>query len=306
MEKRILITGAAGNIGRKLVRKIKEAGHYCFATDIGKFQEELEGIEYGKMDITNLEDLKQIKEKEITHIIHLATILPRNGIPRSVEYKVDVGGTKNILEACVEYGVEKLILTTSGASYGYHSDGKFPLKEDDPIRGNHVFGYSYHKRLIENYVEYYRNEKGLKILLFRPCTVLGEGMASPIADLLKKKIMFDIQGSLFPFSFVWDEDVVGFMFEGVESDITGNYNLAGDGFLTAKEVAKKFNKVYLALPAPIVQTGLAVLKKFNLSQYGPEQIDFLRYRPALDNEKSKRDFTYQYRRTSEEAIDNFL
>jgi UDP-glucose 4-epimerase len=92
----------------------------------------------------------------------------------------------------------------------------------------------------------------------------------------------------------------------IESDITGNYNLAGDGFLTAKEVAKKFNKVYLALPAPIVQTGLAVLKKFNLSQYGPEQIDFLRYRPALDNEKSKRDFTYQYRRTSEEAIDNFL
>jgi hypothetical protein len=47
----------------------------------------------------------------------------------------------------------------------------------------------------------------------------------------------------------------------IESDITGNYNLAGDGFLTAKEVAKKFNKVYLALPAPIVQTGLAVSKE---------------------------------------------
>jgi superfamily I DNA/RNA helicase len=48
---------------------------------------------------------------------------------------------------------------------------------------------------------------------------------------------------------------------------------------------------------------LAVLKKLHLTQYGPEQVDFLRYRPVLDNRRLKQEFGYVPRKTSSEVFD---
>ena len=50
--------------------------------------------------------------------------------------------TENMLSACVEAGVRKFIVTSSGAAYGYHADGDRMLFEDAPIRGNEAFAES--------------------------------------------------------------------------------------------------------------------------------------------------------------------
>jgi UDP-glucose 4-epimerase len=46
-----------------------------------------------------------------------------------------------------------------------------------------------------------------------------------------------------------------------------------------------------------------VLKKLNLTQYGPEQLDFLRYRPVLLNTRLKEEFGYTPRLTSAQVFD---
>ena len=48
---------------------------------------------------------------------------------------------------------------------------------------------------------------------------------------------------------------------------------------------------------------LALLKPLGLSQYGPEQVRFLRYRPVLDNRRLKEVFGYTPRLTSSETFD---
>jgi UDP-glucose 4-epimerase len=52
----------------------------------------------------------------------------------------------------------------------------------------------------------------------------------------------------------------------------------------------------------LIQSALALLRPLGLSQYGPEQVDFLRYRPVLANDRLKREFGYQPRRTSDEVF----
>ena len=54
-----------------------------------------------------------------------------------------------MLEAAVATGVEKFVYTSSGAAYGYHPDNPPLLFEDDALRGNEAFGYSWHKRLVD-------------------------------------------------------------------------------------------------------------------------------------------------------------
>src|SRR5690606_33786171 len=83
-------------------------------------------------------------------VVHLASIVtPPKGSTRALEYEVDVTGTRNVLDACLAHGVRRLVVTSSGAAYGYHADNPVPLTEDCPIRGNEEFAYSHHKRLVE-------------------------------------------------------------------------------------------------------------------------------------------------------------
>jgi UDP-glucose 4-epimerase len=57
------------------------------------------------------------------------------------------------------------------------------------------------------------------------------------------------------------------------------------------------------LPAWLIKAALAVLKQLHLTQYGSEQVDFLRYRPVLDNRRLKEEFGYLPRKTSSEVFD---
>ncbi len=61
----------------------------------------------------------------------------------------------------------------------------------------------------------------------------------------------------------------------------------------------------IRFPAPFLKTALFVLKRLKLTQYGEEQLDFLRYRPVLDNKKLKSEFHYTPKYTSREAIEMY-
>jgi UDP-glucose 4-epimerase len=52
-----------------------------------------------------------------------------------------------------------------------------------------------------------------------------------------------------------------------------------------------------------LHAALAVLHRFHLTQYGPEQVDFLRYRPVLDNQRLKSELGYVPQKTSAETFD---
>ncbi|CAG0945918.1 partial putative protein, partial [Gammaproteobacteria bacterium] len=101
-------------------------------------------------------------------------------------------------------------------------------------------------------------------------------------------------------------DVVGCLLRAIESDKTGIFNVAGDGVLTIHEIAARLGKRCLVLPPGLLRLALRLLKALGLTQYGPEQLDFLRYRPVLDNTRLKRDFGYVPQLTSAQAFDLYL
>jgi UDP-glucose 4-epimerase len=93
--------------------------------------------------------------------------------------------------------------------------------------------------------------------------------------------------------------------QGVRTEKDGIYNLAGDGVITLREIAKVLKKPYVGIPSSVMESALGILQKLNLSQYGPEQVRFLKYRPVLANDKLKNDFGYTPQKTSKEAFDYY-
>lgn len=303
----VLVTGAAGYIGgltiAALARRRDELSALV-ALDVKDAGTKLDGVDYVTLSVTD-DKLGEVIEKHgIDTIVHLASVVrpPKHG-GDDLAYQVDVLGTKNVLEACVAKGVRRLVVTSSGAAYGYHPDSPPWLTEDDPVRGNRSFAYSWNKQLIEEMLADYREKHPeLAQLVFRPGTVLGETVSSPVTDLFEKAVVLGVRGSDSPFVFIWDEDVVECLLIGVFGEKTGTYNLAGDGALSPREIARELGKPYLPLPASAIVLALSALQRLGKSARGPEQIDFLRYRPVLSNRKLKADFGYTPRYSSREAF----
>jgi UDP-glucose 4-epimerase len=219
---------------------------------------------------------------------------------------VDVLGTRNVLEACVAAGVRRIIVTSSGAAYGYHADNPAWLTEDDPVRGNEEFAYSHHKRLVEEMLaDYRRTRPALEQVVFRVGTILGETTRNQITALFERPRLIAIRGSASPFVFIWDRDVAGAIEHAIFDGPPGVYNVAGDGALSIQEIATRLGKRCLSLPPGLLHAVLAVLHPLRLSRYGPEQVNFLRYRPVLDNRRLKEVFGYVPKLTSAEVFELF-
>ncbi|NIK12445.1 SDR family oxidoreductase [Alkalibacillus almallahensis] len=308
----ILITGAMGYLGSQIVTRLMTERDDChvIATDI-KLEPDFElndSVTYEQVDVRSSEMQQLFDRYHVDTVIHLATIVtPGKKSDRSFEYSVDVEGTRNVIEACVETNVRRLIVSSSGAAYGYHADNANWITEDEPIRGNKAFAYAYHKRLVEDMLADYRESNPeLEQIIFRIGTILGENVDNQITDLFKKPYVLGVKGSKSPFVFIWDQDVVSCFIRAIDSDQIGIYNIAGDGALTIDEIADQLGKNVIRLPASLLKFGLTGLKKLRLTQYGPEQLDFLRYRPVLDNTKLKQDFGFVPSYTSAQVFQEFV
>jgi len=301
VSKRILITGAAGYIGHQLGNRL---AHDCevFGTDI----RQRNGLNFPMqvLDIRSRNLAELMTRRRITHVVHLASILQASK-DRQRDFDIDVGGTRNVVQACIEANVEHLTVTSSGAAYGYHADNPDWIDEDDPLRGNETFAYADHKRRIEEILARYRKlHPELKQLVLRPGTVLGKETQNQITALFTARRILVLKGHDSPFVFIWDEDVLEILDKGIRQDITGVYNLAGDGALDMREIARRLGKPTLTLPPGLVKFRLRIAKWLG-KPTGPEQIDFLRYRPVLSNRRLKETFGYTPQKTSAETFDFF-
>lgn len=303
----VLITGASGYVGQKLVAALaaeRGALRTIVAADVRPPRALLPGVEYVTLDVRSARLADVLATHEVDTVVHLATIVtPPKGMSREVEYEVDVLGSDNVLRACVSEGVRRVIVTSSGAAYGYHADSPAVLDESAPLRGNEEFAYAHHKRLVEEELALYRAQHpALEQLVFRPGTILGVGASNQITAIFERPVITGLRESETPFVFVLDEDVVACLVKGVHGSATGIFNLAGDGVVTLREIAARLGKPFVPLPSGALRLAIGQLRRRGLTDYGPEQVAFLAHRPVLANERLKTVFGFTPK-TSREAFE---
>ena len=307
---KILITGAAGSLGRRLVEKLlKDPTMSVYASDIKADPfTKADNLQYEQFDLRVPAFIDWVNEIAPDAIVHLASVLQISArMTREMAYEIDVVATKNLLKASVNLGVKKFIITTSGAAYGYYPENKDIITEARQPRGNQDYFYSSHKAEIEKVMADYRKQHPeLEQIVFRPGAILGPNFEGPVVDLFRQKMITGLMGYPGPFNFIWSEDVVDYIIEGLRSDITGQFNIAGDGIMTMKQIAQRLQKFYLPLPELLIKAVLSIAKPLGLTQYGPEQTKFIKYRPVLDNSKLKNTFNHQPMYSSSQALDAFL
>ena len=174
----ILVTGATGFIGshlterlakgkekiRVLVRDKNEIG-YIEEFDV-KIKEDIEIVEG---DLSDKESLLKAT-KDIEKVFHLAAISRPMNIETHVYYDINVTGTRNLLEACEENKVKKIVHVSSMSVFGFSRDGK-PLNENSPRLPVSEYGKS--KKEGEELVIDFCKKNKIELVVVRPPMVYG-------------------------------------------------------------------------------------------------------------------------------------
>lgn len=308
--RRVLVTGGSGFLGRSVVDGLagRDEVELVVSTDLlGRGHTAAKVVD----DIVDITDAAAITEQfgrhRIDTVIHLAAaVTPGPGTSRAESYAVDVTGTRNVLDACRATGARRIVVSSSGAAYGYHADNPEWIDEQTPLRGNPEFAYADHKRLVEEMLAAERDDNpGLEQVILRIGTILGLSVDNQITALFQRKRLLAIRGSASPFVFIWDEDVVAIMIRAAIGASTGAFNVAGDGAMNIQQIAAALGRKTLTIPEPLLRRALWIGHRLRLTPYGPEQTVFLQYRPVLLNTKLKTEFGYTPRWTSREALESW-
>lgn len=173
---RILITGAAGRIGRRLIQELLSHGHDLHGCD----QVEAPGLEipYTVADIRSLEAMEAVSAG-CEAVVHLAAI-PGPGPANSRDHWPDIVqrnilGTYHVLEAAARQGVRRVVFASSLCAEGWlpgahvHRPRYFPLDEEHPLQTEEPYGMS--KQIGEIYGWGFHQRAGLEFLSIRPMNV---------------------------------------------------------------------------------------------------------------------------------------
>jgi sterol-4alpha-carboxylate 3-dehydrogenase (decarboxylating) len=135
----VAVTGGCGFVGYHIVRLLLE--RYPASTTVSVLDLRITAnrvedprVSYHVADITDLPGLQALFAKlKPAVVIHTAAIIPDPRIPEKVIYKVNVDGTKNVVEAAREAGVRALVFTSSSSvvvgesGCAYNADESLPL-----------------------------------------------------------------------------------------------------------------------------------------------------------------------------------
>ena len=246
-----VVTGASGHIGNVLVRdlisKNYEVKAFVLKNENVDYLKEL-NVEICYGDVRNLESLKEaFRGADI--VFHLAGIIDIGTVNKKFIYSVNVGGTKNVLQACREEKVKKLVYTSS-----VHAIPEKPKDEiitetkdfsEDKVKGIYAKTKAEAtKYLLENVSKDLDNNP--EIIIVHPSGVIGpyeyipSNLGQLVIDCANKKIGAYLDGG---YNFVDVRDVANGVVLAAEKGKNGEcYILAGHK-VSVKELMKKIEAV---------------------------------------------------------------
>ncbi len=169
----ILITGAAGFLGKYVTKFFQNEGLKIIPTDI-KISEGIRNL-----CVTNFSQIDSfIKKNRPEVVIHLAALTGATGKGGGFEslkspfeyFQVNVLGVLNIFEACRKNNIKKIIYMSSFSSYGITFDA---ITEETPLNPNNPYGFS--KVCGELIARNYATNYDIKTIIFRAPLLCGEG-----------------------------------------------------------------------------------------------------------------------------------
>jgi len=302
--RRIVVTGASGNVGAGVLRALAE--HEPGAEVIGVCRrppthgELYRGMRWHSVDLSSPSAAEQLEPamRDADVVIHLAlAILPAHDA--DYLYRANVSGTQAVLDAMVTGGVRHLVYASS---LGIYAPGiGAPVEETWPTTGQPSSTYSRHKVLVETMLDAFElSHPDVVVARFRPTVVVQREAASEIRSLyvgpLVPRAAFTLlHRRLLPvlplphglaLQFVHADDVGDAAVRLMQRGARGSYNVAADP-LEHADIAALVGARPVDVKPALMRRVVSTLHRLRAVAVTPGWYDVATRSPIMDTSKAR-------------------
>jgi UDP-glucose 4-epimerase len=296
---RIAITGATGNIGTALVRRLTaDGGHDIVGIARRLPAEDGDGaVEWHRVDLTREEDLPALRAavRGADAVVHLAWgFQPSHRLDHLEE--LGVGGTRRVLEAVADTDVGHVVHMSSVGAYSPKRDER-PVDESYPTDGVRSSPYSRHKVAAERLLDGFDAERDVVVSRMRPGIVgqrragsalLRYGVPLLVPSRALRAVPVLPLDRAMVIAMVHADDVADAVLRCLESRTPGAFNLSA-GVVTVDDIAAALGARHVQVPAVVVRAAASASWHARLQQVDPGWVDLARHAPALDAGRAARE-----------------
>jgi len=243
----IFVTGATGFIGSHVVRLLRARGDRVrILMRKSSRSENIEGLgcEIILGDLRDALSLGRCVQgcRWVYHVGADYRLWARD--PREI-YESNVAGTRNLLSACCEAGVERVVYTSTVGTIGMRPDG-VPTDEETPVSLDEMIGHYKRSKFMAEQVALEFARSGLPVVIVNPTAPVGYGDSKPtptgkvILDYLRGRLPAYVDTGL---NIVSVEDVAqGHLLAGSRGRIGERYLLGGEN-MTLREILETLARI---------------------------------------------------------------
>ena len=306
---RVLVTGVSSYWGGRLAQALEADDDVEVIVGVSPRDPtlELERTEFVRVGTQHALLRRIVQAAEIDTVIDSRLVVDSLTSSAREAHEINVIGTMNILAACggPDSPVRKVVFKSSAHYYGCERDDPAffteSMQRPHPPRTRLESDIVEAESAVRGFAE--RNPD-VTVTVLRFANGLGADLDTSHSRVLRLPAVPCILGFDPRYQFVHEDDIVGVLEHAVVNDLSGVYNVAGDGVLVLSEVASLLGKP-LAPILPPWGTGLATAGLRLAGVRVPEEMSQqLRFGRGLDNRKLKA-AGCALRYTTREAVQRF-
>jgi len=309
-QKKILITGGTGFLGKHLVLRFLQAGAKnirVMASSVPEWMKNA-GVEPFEGSVTNKRDVAEAT-KDVEVIYHLAGKVSFAYEGAAQMNKIHVEGTRLLCEAAKENGVKNFILASSSGTSAITEDGKIVNEtHPQPVKILVKWPYYASKYYQERTALHIFGEDNLRLVILNPSLLLGSGDDR----LSSTKVVLDFMARKFPYTpsgginFVDVRDAAEAFFNAIEKGrhreryLLGAVNWTVKEFFERLEILTGVSAPMLRIPKKIAVAGSSVIsnifKAFDReAPFEASEVEMGEYFWYFDSSKAKRELNFSVR-----------
>ncbi|KIF76048.1 NAD-dependent dehydratase [Streptomyces sp. 150FB] len=311
----VLVTGAARQLGGRLVRRLLREPEVdrVIAVDAVPPEHRLGGAEFVCADIRQPAIARVLAEHRVDTVVHMdVTATPLGTGGRTSVKENNVIGTMQLLGACQKSPtVRRLVVKSSTSVYGSAPRDPAVFTESTPPKSLPSGGFAKDAVEVEGYVRgFARRRPDVAVCVLRFANILGPGADSPLAEYFSLPVLPTVFGYDPRLQFVHEEDVIDVLLVAADEPRrgtlnSGTFNIAADGVLLLSQCSRRLGRPTVPVPLPTVNWVGTWLRTVGMTDFSPEQIRLLTHGRVVSTDEMRGTLGFVPTYTTAEAFADF-
>ena len=307
----VLVTGAARHLGGQMTRALAQDPNVdrVIGVDVVPPRKSLGDAEFVRADIRNPVIGKVIRSAEVDTVVHMGVIAtPMQAGGRAAMKEINVIGTMQLLAACQKSEtVQRLVVKSTSGVYGCGPRDPAMFTEDMDPRHPPTSGWAKDSVEVEGYVRgLARRRPDISVAIMRLANIVGPRIDTAMTSYFSLPVVPTVMGYDARLQFLHEDDSIEVLRRATMSDVTGAYNVAGQGILTVTQAVRRAGRMWLEVPRQLLGVAGRSIGPARLVDFSREQVRFLTYGRVIDTARVERVLEYVPRHSTAEAFEAFV